>query len=91
MTPSLVLHAALFALVGLALGLAHFVGLRETTRLYLADGARARSIAIHVARMIATAAIFVWIAQRGAVPLLSTFAGFLAARMITVARARREP
>jgi F1F0 ATPase subunit 2 len=91
MTISIFVQAAMFAVLGVAVGVLHFRGLRETTRLYLGGGPKARPIALHALRVIVTAAVFVGIAQRGAVALLAAFAGFVAARVIAVARARREP
>ena len=89
MTPMNLLAVALFGAFGLALGLAHFHGLRGDTRRYLAHGVRAGAVAAHVARVLASAAALVIVARSGAGPLLAALAGFLAARFVAVARARR--
>jgi hypothetical protein len=89
-TPALIASAALFGALGLALGFAHFRGLRHSARALLEDGVRARSIALHGARILATAIVFVVIARRGALPILAAFAGFIVAERIVVAHARRS-
>ncbi len=81
---------AFFTLIGLALGFAHFHGLRRDARRYLARGVGAGAVALHAARILATAAILVFIARSGAIPLVAALAGFLVARYLTVAQARRS-
>jgi len=53
-TPMILLTAAAFAGIGLALGLLHFHGLRGDTRRYLARGLRPAAVAAHAARLLAT-------------------------------------
>jgi F1F0 ATPase subunit 2 len=91
MTPRNLLAAAFFAAVGLALGLAHFHGLRRDTRRYLAQGMSAGAIALHATRILASVAVLVFIARSGAIPLVAALGGFLAARLVAVAQARRAP
>jgi hypothetical protein len=79
----------LFGGLGLGLGLAHFHGLRRDTRRYLARGVRAEIVAGHAARLLATAAVFLLVARSGVVPLLAALLGFIAARFVAVAAARR--
>lgn len=81
---------ALFGGIGFALGLAHFGGLRRDTHRYLAHGMTPGAVAAHAARLLASAAVLVFIARSGAIPLLATLAGFLAARFVAVAQARRS-
>jgi hypothetical protein len=90
-TPTILVAIALFGGIGVALGLAHFHGLRLDTRSYLARGLRVGAVAAHAARLLATAAVLVFIARIGIVPLIAALAGFLAARFIAVARARGLP
>jgi F1F0 ATPase subunit 2 len=90
MTPMTLLAIALFGGIGLALGLAHFYGLRRDTRAYLAHGVRVAAVAAHAARLLATAAAFVFIARSGAISLLAALAGFVVARLVAVAQARRS-
>ncbi len=87
MTPALVI--ALFGALGLALGLAHFHGLRRDTRRYLARRVFAVPVPLHLGRILATTAALVFLARSGGVALVSALAGFLAARFVVVARARR--
>jgi F1-F0 ATPase (N-ATPase) AtpR subunit len=79
----------IFGGIGVALGLAHFYGLRRDVGMYLVGGMRGRVVAAHATRLLATAAALVFIARSGAVPLLAALAGFLAARSMAVAKARR--
>jgi N-ATPase, AtpR subunit len=91
MTPLDVLAVAPFGAIGLALGLAHFAGLRRDAGRYLARGVRAGIVAGHAARLVASAAVLVLVARSGAVPLLAALAGFLVARFVAVALTRRSP
>jgi hypothetical protein len=81
---------ALFGGIGLALGLAHFHGLRRDVRSYLGGGVRFGAIVAHAARVLATAAAFVFIARIGVIPLLAGLGGFVLAKLIAVTRARRS-
>lgn len=71
---------ALYAAVGLALGTVYFVLLSHTVRLHLANASAFRIVSGYVARLGAAVAVFWVVAQQGALPLLLTLAGFLAAR-----------
>jgi F1F0 ATPase subunit 2 len=90
MTRMNLLAAALFAAVGFALGLLHFHGLRRDARRYLARGMSAGTVALHAARILGSVAVLVLIARGGAIPLVAALAGFLAARFVAVAQARRS-
>lgn len=85
------LTLALFGGLGLLLGLAHFRGLLRDTQGYLARGVRTGTVAVHALRLLATTAVLVLVARRGAAPLLATLAGFVAARFLAVSRARALP
>jgi F1F0 ATPase subunit 2 len=91
MTPRDVLAVAPFGAIGLALGLAHFAGLRRDASRYLARGVQAGIVAGHAARLLASVAVLVLVARSGALPLLAALAGFLAARFVAVAQAQRSP
>lgn len=84
------LPVACFGGLGLALGLAHFHGLRRDTRAYLARGVRLGAVAAHAARLLATVVALVLIARSGAIPLLAALLGFLAARFLAVAQVGRS-
>ena len=90
MTPMNLLAAALFAALGFALGLAHFYGLRRDARRYLARGMSLGTALGHAARILGSVAVLVVIARSGAIPLVAALAGFLAARFVAVAQARRS-
>ncbi len=75
---------------GLVLGVAHFGSLASEVRRYVRGGARAHIVALHVARMLALAGVWVLIARFGRAPgLLAAFVGFLVARRVVVARGNR--
>ena len=77
------LRAALFALVGLALGLIHFAALYRGVRLHLRTSLGVTTVAFHVARFAMTAGAWVVLARvGGATGLLAALAGFLCARPI---------
>ena len=89
MTPPLAVEIALFALLGAALGVAHFLGLRHDARRYLARGAGVGVVAAHGARLLATTLVLTLVARSGFLPLLAVLSGFLIARFVVVERERR--
>jgi N-ATPase, AtpR subunit len=84
------LTVALFGGIGGALGLAHFHGLYRDARGYVTRGPTPGGLALHAARIAATALLLLFIALHGAIPLLAALAGFLAARFVAVAVAPRS-
>jgi len=73
---------ALFPAIGGIVGAVYFVLLRKTARLHAARAATARIVPLYILRIF-TAVIAFWIvAQQGALPLLLSLAGFLAARYV---------
>jgi hypothetical protein len=84
--------AALAAILGLAggiFGLVYFAALRRTTALLAAGAGWSGPLALTLARILGALAFLTLAARLGAVPLLAAFAGFLAARAITLRFARR--
>jgi F1F0 ATPase subunit 2 len=77
--------AAMFALLGLALGILHFAALRRNADLF-ARGAIGRAAALQLLRLAATVAAFALAARQGALSLLLAAAGFLLARHVVVRR-----
>lgn len=71
---------ALWLLVGLAGGAAHFALLRWNTRLYLEGRAIAPALVVQAARLVATALILLFAARHGAMPLLLVAFGVVLAR-----------
>ncbi|MGB8273807.1 MAG: ATP synthase subunit I [Alphaproteobacteria bacterium] len=91
MTGHVLLDVALFAVLGAASGSLFFLSLARTLALYV-EGRRVwRAASLHALRFALAGGVFWVIAQAGALPLVSALAGFLAARQIIVARARRVP
>ena len=74
----------LFALMGFALGFAHFAALRWTVRAYL-TGTRS-AIAWYVARLAGSGAILLVVVRIGGPLVLAALVGFLAARWFVVRR-----
>jgi hypothetical protein len=86
MTRASLAFAAAFA--GLVVGLVHFAALRRTVDLY--SGGRGRLAAVVTLGRVAGAIVFFCLAARlGALPLLSSFLGFLLARTLALRAARR--
>ena len=90
-TPALVPGIAIvasFAFAGLAFGLAYFVVLRRTIDLHAASHGVLVPALLTVGRL-ATAILLLGVAARvGALPLLSSFMGFLLARALALRGAR---
>ncbi|WP_028465681.1 ATP synthase subunit I [Nisaea denitrificans] len=74
---------------GMALGLAYFFALGRTVDALVGARHTARVVGLTVLRIGGAIALLTVLAQFGPVMLLSGFAGFLGARLITTRRARR--
>jgi F1F0 ATPase subunit 2 len=72
--------ASAAALVGLAVGLVYFAALRRTVGLYTKGRSGFTVIASALGRIAGAIAFFSVTARLGALPLLSSFLGFLLAR-----------
>jgi F1F0 ATPase subunit 2 len=70
-----------YLLLGLVLGLVYFCALGWNVRLYLHGSGAPLALSFHVLRILGTAALFVPIARTGALPLLSSLAGFQLTRI----------
>ncbi len=81
----IVSYAALGALVGAA----YFAVLGWNVRLYAGHGAGSKALLLHLIRLAVAIALFTLLARQGAAPLLTSFAGFLAIRTISVSDYRR--
>ena len=76
--------ASAAALVGLVFGLVHFAALQRTVELYTKDRSGFTAIALTLGRIAVAIAFFNLAARLGALPLLSSFLGFLLARMLAL-------
>ena len=81
--------ASAAALVGLVVGLVYFAVLRRTVELYTKGRSGFTVIAPTLGRIAGAIAFFGLTARLGALPLLSSFLGFLSARMLALRVARR--
>jgi hypothetical protein len=88
MTGASLAVAAGFA--GLLVGACYFAALRRTAALYAAGGGR-RAAAVTLLRMAGAIIFFALLARFGALPLLSSFLGFLLARGLALRASRRTP
>ncbi len=80
----LVLRIVPYAALGALIGAAYFAALGWNVRLYAGQGAVWKALMLHLARLAVAVAAFTLCARQGAAPLLVSFAGFLAIRMISV-------
>lgn len=83
MSPPDLGRLAFFLVAGAAVGAGGLATLRLNTALY-AGGAVWRPVALHLVRLAALAAAFVWAAHQGAWPLLGAFGCFAAVRPLLV-------
>jgi hypothetical protein len=81
-------QALLFCAAGLLLGVGYFAALRESLLLLVASRGRFAAAALTLVRLAAIGAFLLLAARRGAIPLLSGFAGFLSARALALHRVR---
>ena len=76
-------------LVGLVFGLVYFAAVLRTVQLYIKGRSRFAMIALTLGRIAVAIAFFSLAARLGALPLLSSFLGFLLARVLALRVARR--
>jgi hypothetical protein len=76
-------------LAGLVVGLVHFAALRRTIDLYSAGHGRLAAAVLTLGRIAGTIVFFCLAAKLGALPLLSSFLGFLLARTFALCAVRR--
>jgi hypothetical protein len=84
-------RVAVFGTAGFALGAAHFAALRRNVTLYLGQSRRAQALGLHALRMALLAAAWIAIARFGALALVTSFGGLLAARWTVTSRVARFP
>jgi F1F0 ATPase subunit 2 len=75
---------------GLALGIAYFAMLRSSVDRLGRRPGRLGAVALSLVRISVAIAVFIFVARMGALPLLVSFLGFLAARSWALLRVRRE-
>jgi hypothetical protein len=72
------------ALAGVAFGIVYFTALRRSVSLYCEGRGRLGPVALTLGRLAAAALLLGLAAGLGAVPLLASFLGFFAARVIAL-------
>lgn len=87
---SAVLSVSLSFSAGIVLGVLHFASLRALIRCFLEARRRWWVGVAQVLRVACVGAVFMVIAQSGALPLLAAFAGLLVARSVIVRCALEE-
>ncbi len=85
----IVQSVVLYLCAGVVIGAAFFTALAVNARLYT-DQRPIAAVALHASRMAFVVAAFAAIATRGAIPLLSTLAGFTLVRVVVLRRATRR-
>ena len=77
-----------YGALGALLGIAFFSALDWNVRLYVDDGAGWSALLVHLMRLLVVGAAFTLCARRGALPLLSSMAGFQIMRVAAVDQKR---
>lgn len=90
MTRTILVDVALFAPLGLVLGLAYFRALRSNVRRFAAGAAPRGLVLSPLVRLAAAGAVLALVATQGAAALLAALGGFLAARVLVLRAARKE-
>ena len=85
------MNAALWLLLGLACGIAHFALLQRNVHLYLNAGGMMHAIAVQLLRLAVTAAVLVFAAWHGALPLLLAAFGVMLSRPLVLRMTRAAP
>ncbi|MGO9263553.1 MAG: ATP synthase subunit I [Candidatus Binataceae bacterium] len=80
----IVLHTAPYVALGVLIGVGYFAALGWNVRLYAGHGAGWRALLFHLSRLAVAVVAFTLCAKQGAAPLLASFAGFLAARAVSI-------
>ena len=83
--------AALWLLLGLACGIAHFALLQRNVHLYLNAGGMTRAIGLQMLRLVTMAAVLVFAAWHGALPLLAAALGAVLSRSLVLHMMRAAP
>ena len=86
MIEAIILRTVSYAVLGALIGAAYFSALGWNVRLYADNGAGFSALLLHLARLVVAVAAFTLCAKQGAAPLLASFVGFFAIRMISVNR-----
>lgn len=88
-TLATILTACAVAAGGMAVGLAYFHALAGSVDVLVSQGKILHAAGLTLLRVGGAVVVLTGLAQFGAVVLLSGFAGFLAARAVATARAKR--
>jgi F1F0 ATPase subunit 2 len=75
------IDAALYLTIGMIIGTVYFVLLLRTVRLHSCNAAATHIMPLYLLRFATAITAFWFVAQQGALPLLLTLTGFLAARV----------
>jgi hypothetical protein len=76
----------LYFAIGIVLGALHFAALRRNVGAYVKGGLRARTVALHAARLVLIGFAFFLLARHGGVLVLAALAGFTVARLFMARR-----
>ena len=84
MSDLILLKVLTYGMLGVALCAAYFSTLRWNIRLYCERRLEWKALVVHLLRLIGIGAVFTVCARRGAVPLLSSCAGFITMRTVAL-------
>ena len=76
--------------VGAALGALYFTLLYRSVRLQTAQAAAIHIVPLHLMRAVAAIAVFRFVAQQGALPVVLALAGFVIVRLVVLRRVGTE-
>ncbi|PTQ74899.1 F1-F0 ATPase (N-ATPase) AtpR subunit [Celeribacter persicus] len=83
-------YTLLGLILGFGVGLLHFASLKRVTAMYLSGTATARAVALQLGRLALVAVLLVFLALKGAMPLLAGALGLLLARIVVLRLNRSE-
>lgn len=89
MTNPILMRMSVYGMMGALLGVVYFSALGWNVRLYVDAGTRWTGPLVHLGRALVIGAAFTLCARNGALPLLSSVAGFQIIRMVVVNQRKR--
>jgi F1F0 ATPase subunit 2 len=88
MTGAIGLRIVPYAALGSLIGTGYLAALAWNVRLYVGLGGGLKALLLHLLRLAVAVAALTLCARQGAAPMIASFVGFLAIRMISVTHYR---
>jgi len=73
-----------YAALGSLIGAGYFAALAWNVRLYVSHGGGLKALLLHLSRLAVAVVALTLCARQGAAPMIASFVGFMAIRMISV-------